>query len=137
VSERSSRPPGAVTAALSRMWQGLAPRTGGIAIISGATGAEPATGEERAFLQSLPDVPVRASGSYLGHGFEPQFAMNIALAALALGREKLYPPAATSRVEQGYEGPLDRIAVTAVGHWRGEGMALVERVTDEVKEAQA
>jgi 3-oxoacyl-[acyl-carrier-protein] synthase II len=137
VSERSSRPPGAVTAALSRMWQGLTPRTGGIAIISGATGAEPATGEERAFLQSLPDVPVRASGSYLGHGFEPQFAMNIALAALALGREKLYPPAATSRVEQRYEGPLDRIAVTAVGHWRGEGMALVERVTDEVKEAQA
>jgi 3-oxoacyl-[acyl-carrier-protein] synthase II len=139
MSERSSRPPGAVTAALSRMWQGLASRsgTGRIAIVSGATGAEPATAEERAFLQSLPDVPVRATGSYLGHGFEPQFAMNIALAALALGREKLYPPAATSAVEQGYEGPLDRIAVTAVGHWRGEGMALVERVTDGAKEARA
>jgi 3-oxoacyl-[acyl-carrier-protein] synthase II len=139
LSERSSRPPGAVTAALSRMWHGLAPRTsaGGIAIISGATGAEPATTEERAFLQTLPDVPVRATGSYLGHGFEPQFAMNIALAALALGRGKLYPPAATSEVEQAYEGPFDRIAVTAVGHWRGEGMALVERVADEVKEARA
>jgi 3-oxoacyl-[acyl-carrier-protein] synthase II len=133
MSERSSRPPGAVTAALSRMWHGLVHPTGAghIAIISGATGAEPATAEERAFLQTLPDVPVRATGSYLGHGFEPQFAMNIALAALALGREKLYPPAATSGVEQGYEGPLDRIAVTAVGHWRGEGMALVERITDE------
>jgi 3-oxoacyl-[acyl-carrier-protein] synthase II len=55
--------------------------------------------------------------------------MNIALATLALGREKLFPPSGSSGVEQRYEGPLDRIAVTAVGHWRGEGMALVERVT--------
>ncbi len=129
-SERSSRPPGAVTAALTRMWQSLVPAPAGrIAVISGATGAEPATREERAFLETLPDVPVRASGGSLGHGFEPQFAMNIALATLALGREKLFPPSGSSGVEQGYEGPLDRIAVTAVGHWRGEGMALVERVT--------
>ena len=98
-------------------------------MISGATGAEPATSEERAWLKSMPDVPVRATGTYLGHGLEPQFAMNIALATLALGREKLFPGAATSGVERGYEGPLDRVAVTAGGHWRGEGMALVEKVT--------
>ena len=127
-SERSSRPPGAVAAALGRMWQTLAPRPAhaGIAVISGATGAQPATEEERAWLKTVPDVPVRATGSILGHGFEPQFAMNIALATLALGREKLFPPADSSGVEREYEGPLDRIAVTAVGHWRGEGMALVE-----------
>jgi 3-oxoacyl-[acyl-carrier-protein] synthase II len=53
--------------------------------------------------------------------------MNIALATLALGREKLFPPAATSGIEQAYDGALDRIAVTAVGHWRGEGLALVEK----------
>jgi 3-oxoacyl-[acyl-carrier-protein] synthase II len=128
-SERSSRPAGAVTAALARMWQSLAPpiADAGTAMISGVTGAEPATGEERAFLQSLASVPVRATASYLGHGFEPQFTMNIALAALALGRGKLFPPAAASGIEQAYEGPLDRIAVTAVGHWRGEGLALVEK----------
>jgi 3-oxoacyl-[acyl-carrier-protein] synthase II len=127
-SERSGRPPGAVTAALGRMWQSLAPRPApaGIAVISGATGAQPATEEERAWLKTVPDVPVRATGSILGHCFEPQFAMNIALATLALGREKLFPPADSSGVEREYEGPLDRIAVTAVGHWRGEGMALVE-----------
>ncbi len=130
MSERSSRPSGAVTAALARMWQSLVPRSasGRIAVISGASGAAPATGEERAFLATKPDVPVRATGSMLGHGFEPQFAMNIALATLALGREKLFPPMDSSGVEQGYEGPLDRVAVTAVGHWRGEGMALVEAV---------
>jgi 3-oxoacyl-[acyl-carrier-protein] synthase II len=130
MSERSSRPAGAITAALARMWQTLAPRhaSGRRAVISGATGAEPATGEERAWLATLPSVPARATGSALGHGFEPQFAMNIALAALALGRQKLFPSTDSSGVEQAYEGPLDQIAVTAVGHWRGEGMALVEAV---------
>ena len=131
LSERSSRPAGAITAALARMWQRLLPppAPADIAVISGATGAQPATGEERAWLTTLPDVPVRATGSILGHGFEPQFAMNIALAALALGRKKLFPAVDSSGVEQEYEGPRERVAVTAVGHWRGEGMALIEAVT--------
>ena len=131
LSERSARPAGAVSAALTRMWQTLAPHgaRAGMAVISGATGAQPATNEERAWLKSLPEVPVRATGSLLGHGLEPQFSMNIALATLALGREKLFPPADSSGVEREYEGPLERVAVTAIGHWRGEGMALVEAVT--------
>ena len=131
LSERSSRPAGAITATLVRMWQQLVPPPvpNGIAVISGATGAQPATGEERAWLKTLPGVPVRATGSILGHGFEPQFAMNIALAALALGRKKLFPAVDSSGVEREYEGPLERVAVTAVGHWRGEGMALIEAVT--------
>jgi 3-oxoacyl-[acyl-carrier-protein] synthase II len=131
LSERSARPAGAVTAALTRMGQNLAPQgpRSGMAVISGATGAQPATNEERAWLKSLPHVPVRATGSFLGHGLEPQFSINIALATLALGREKLFPPADSSGVEREYEGPLGHVAVTAVGHWRGEGMALVEAVT--------
>jgi 3-oxoacyl-[acyl-carrier-protein] synthase II len=130
MSERSGRPAGAVRAALAHMWQGLAPRLapGRFAVISGATGAEPATSEERAWLGTLREAPVRATGTVLGHGFEPQFAMNIALATLALGREKLFPPLDSSGVEQAYEGALDQVAVTAVGHWRGEGMALLEAV---------
>ena len=130
LSERSDRSAGAIPAALARMWQRLVPPPvpAGIAVISGATGAQPASGEERAWLKTLPDVPVRATGSILGHGFEPQFAMNIALAALALGREKLFPAVDSSGVEREYEGPLERVAVTAVGHWRGEGIALIEAV---------
>jgi 3-oxoacyl-[acyl-carrier-protein] synthase II len=131
LSERSARPPGAVGAALARMWRSLEPRlaSGRLAVISGATGAEPATGEERAWLAGLPDVPVRATGTVLGHGFEPQFAMNIALATLALGREKLFPPLDASGVERAYEEAPGQIAVTSVGHWRGEGLALVEAVS--------
>ncbi|HEY7666207.1 MAG TPA: beta-ketoacyl-ACP synthase [Xanthobacteraceae bacterium] len=130
LSERSTRPAGAVTAALARMSRTLAPRlaAGRFAVISGASGAQPATDEERAWLATVPQAPVRATGTVLGHGFEPQFAMNIALATLALGREKLFPPLDSSGVERAYEGALDQVAVTAVGHWRGEGMALVEAV---------
>ena len=131
LSERCPRPAGAITAALGRMWQGLAPQgpPADIAVISGATGAQPATNEERAWLETLPGVPVRATGSLLGHGFEPQFAMNIALATLVLGREKLFPPPDSSGLEREYEGPLHRVVVTSVGHWRGEGMALIEAVS--------
>ena len=130
VSERSGRPAGAITATLARIWRDLVPQSAQerIAVLSGATGAMPATDEERAWLATKPDVPVRATGSTLGHGFEPQFSMNIALATLALARQKLFPPNDSAGVERDHDGPLDRIAVTAVGHWRGEGMALVEAV---------
>src|SRR5262249_4282387 len=88
LSEGSNRQAGATTAALARLWQQLEPAAGRVAVLSGATGAEPATSAERDWLLSLPQVPVRATGTYMGHGFEPQFAMNIALATLALGHEK-------------------------------------------------
>ena len=107
------------------MWDQLAGRIAGdgVAVISGASGAEPATGEERAFLARHPELAVRATGSYLGHGMEPQFPMNIALAALALGHGTLFPPADESGVERPSTGPLKQVVVTGVGHWRGEGMA--------------
>jgi len=125
-SGRSNRQGGATTAALARMWSELGLSPGRAAVISGASGAEPATSAERAWLATLPDVPVRATGTYLGHGFEPQFAMNIALATLALGHERLFPPGDKSGVEREAAGSVDQIVVTAVGHWRGEGMALIE-----------
>ena len=129
LSERSSRPPQAVTRTLHEMWRKLVPQPASrIAIISGATGIEPATGEERAWLKTLIDLPVRATGSMLGHAFEPQFIMNIALATLVLGRNKLFPASDSSGIEREHEGGVDQIAVTSVGHWRSEGMALLEAV---------
>jgi len=128
LSDRSNRQPGAIVTALSRMWQPLADRLspGRVAVVSGASGAEPATSAERDWLATLPDVPVRATGTYLGHSLEPQFIMNIALATLALAHERLFPPSDSSGVEREMTGPVEKIVVTAVGHWRGEGMALVE-----------
>jgi 3-oxoacyl-[acyl-carrier-protein] synthase II len=128
VSDRCRRHPGEAAASLSCLWHRLAGSIspGHVAVISGATGAEPATSEERAWLKTIPGVPVRATGTYLGHGFEPQFVMNIALAALALRHGKLFPPADSSGVEETWEESLGQAVVTGTGHWRGEGMALVE-----------
>lgn len=121
----SDRKPGAVTTTLEALWQTLAPaaRAAETAAISGATGVAPATAEERAFLDAHPELAIRATGNQLGHGVEPQFAMNIALASLAVSRERLF--ASQDRSERAMDGALKAALVTGVGHWRGEGLALV------------
>ncbi|MGA7975347.1 MAG: beta-ketoacyl-ACP synthase [Pseudolabrys sp.] len=130
LNDRSKRKAGTVTAALNREWERLKAdiKPGHAAVISGATGAEPATSEERAFLEAHGELPVRATGSYLGHGLEPQFVMNIALAAVTLGHANLFPPCDSSGLEKPANAELQQVLVTGVGHWRGEGLALVERV---------
>lgn len=129
LSDRTKRRAGTVTAGLNRLWQKIqtAIRPREAAILSGASGAEPATAEERAFLQEHGDIAVRSTGSYLGHAFEPQFPMNIALAAVTLGHDRLFPPCDATGLERAMEGPLSQIVVTGVGHWRGEALALIEK----------
>ena len=129
-SDRSKRDPGTITSALARLWDKVKDKvkTGHAAVLSGATGAEPATTEERAFLKAHGGLAVRATGSYLGHGLEPQFPMNIALAAIALGHGSLFPPTDSTGLERPMSGPLSQVVVTSVGHWRGEGLALVEKI---------
>ena len=130
VSDRASRQPGAITQTLAHLWDGLKGqvKSGRAAVLSGATGVNPATSEERAFLEAHSDLAVRATGSYLGHGLEPQFPINIALATVALGHGSLFPPCDSTGLERPMEGELTQILVTGVGHWRGEGLALVERI---------
>jgi 3-oxoacyl-[acyl-carrier-protein] synthase II len=128
-SDRYERKEGGVRASLQRLWEKIAPLldAGHYAVFSGASGAEPATGEERAFLAEL-GVAVRAPGSYVGHGPEPQFAMNAALATLALSHGQLYPPCDRTGMEKDMTEKLTQVVVTGVGHWRGEGLALIEAV---------
>ncbi len=129
ISDHAKRAPGAVTQSLNTLWDRVTDKVDreSAAIMSGATGAEPATIEERAFLEAHPDLAVRATGSYLGHGLEPTFCMNIALATLALQHNALFAPCDTTGFEKPMQGPLRQVLVTSVGHWRGEGLALVER----------
>jgi 3-oxoacyl-[acyl-carrier-protein] synthase II len=124
-SDRTSRRPGDTAASLARLWAEVAPglAPGHHAVISGATGVEPATSEERDFLARAA-VPVRATGTHMGHGMEAQFPMNIAVATLALMHGRLYP--ATGASEAGMDAAPTQVVVTGVGHWRGEGLALVE-----------
>jgi 3-oxoacyl-[acyl-carrier-protein] synthase II len=129
MSDRANRKPGTIKASLAGLWDKVKDKVkGGAAVLSGATGAEPATAEERAFLSEHGDLVVRATGSYLGHGLEPQFPMNLALATIALAHGSLFPPNGSSDVEKPMNGTLSQVLVTGVGHWRGEGLALVEKV---------
>ena len=52
--------------------------------------------------------------------------MNIALAALALKHGKLFAPADAIRRRAADDSSAEQAVVTGVGHWRGEGLALVE-----------
>lgn len=130
VSDRSARrQPGAITASLRKLWSKLGDLKQSGAILTGATGAEPATSEERAFLGEHPDYAVRATGTRFGHMVDAQFALGLGLAALSISRGALFPPGDSSGVEIETSKPPTQIVVTATGHWRGEGMALVEAVS--------
>ena len=135
VSGRANRQPGTVAASLRGLWDKIKDKvkSGHAAVLSGATGVNPATAEEREFLSQHGDLAVRATGSYLGHGLEPQFPMNVALAAVAVGHGSLFPPCDSTGLERPMSGDLsqgllEQVLVTSVGHWRGEALALVERV---------
>jgi 3-oxoacyl-[acyl-carrier-protein] synthase II len=121
--------PGEVTATLDKLWSQLGPLEGGGVIITGASGAEPVTSEERAFLQKHEDFAIRATGTRFGHNMETQFPLGLGLAALSLSRGALFPPGDSSGAEIEMQRPPSQIVVVGAGHWRGEGMALVEAVT--------
>ncbi|MEA2879447.1 MAG: 3-oxoacyl-[acyl-carrier-protein] synthase [Hyphomicrobiales bacterium] len=129
-SDRVQRKPGAITDTLERMWSRVAGRVQpqNAAVISGASGLEPITTEERAFLQRHADLAVRATGAHLGHGLEPQFPANIALAAMSLQRGQLFPTGDPTGFERPMDKALRQVVVTSIGHRRGEGLALVEAV---------
>jgi 3-oxoacyl-[acyl-carrier-protein] synthase II len=120
--------PGDVRSTLEKLWSELGKPGDGGAIITGATGAEPATSEEQAFLAGHPDFAVRATGTMFGHTMETQFPLGLALAALAISRGALFPPTDSSGVEIEMSKPPAQIVVIGAGHWRGEGMALVETI---------
>ena len=63
-----------------------------------------------------------------GHTLETQFPLGIALAALSISRGALFPPNDPTGLEVEMPGAPTQMVVTGVGHWRGEGMALVEAV---------
>src|SRR6266481_994830 len=121
--------PGAVTKSLEALWPKLGALTDNGNLITGATGVEPVTSEERAFLRQHPGYAVRATGSTFGHTLETQFPLGLALAALSISRGALFPPNDPTGLEVETSGPPTQIVVLGTGHWQGEGMALVEAIS--------
>ncbi len=129
VSGRDRRQPGGIEAELRREWEAIAPKVdlAHAAVISGASGAEPATSAELHVLRDDIGLPVRNTGTYIGHGLEAQFIANIGIACAALDRGRLFAPIGTGDGGVAPSG-LSQVIVTGVGYWRGEGLALIERV---------
>ncbi|MCC6778195.1 MAG: beta-ketoacyl-ACP synthase [Hyphomicrobiales bacterium] len=130
-SGRSARSAGAAADGMRALLAQLGPtaKEGRLAILSGASGAEPATSEELAFLKDLAagggNTAIRAYGSVLGHGVEAHFPLGLALAAMALDEGRFYPPFGSPTIEQTFSGAPERVLVTGCGHWRGEALALL------------
>ena len=121
--------PGEVESILRGLWGTLGVNDNSTAIYTAATGAAVATAEEGAFLSAHRNIPVRAVGTSFGHLTEAQFPLALAVASLSVSRGELVPPNDTSgRETEINEMPIHIVAV-GVGHWRGEGMALVEAVS--------
>ncbi|MGH1588217.1 beta-ketoacyl-ACP synthase [Methylobacterium phyllosphaerae] len=104
-SDRTRRAPGSVAGSLETLW-----RQAGLSapdhVLSGATGVAPVTADERAALARLaPEARLRALGDVIGHGLEVAAPFGAALAAALLAG-----------------GGAREVAVTAVGHRRGEGV---------------
>ncbi|MCA6108209.1 beta-ketoacyl-ACP synthase [Bradyrhizobium cenepequi] len=119
---------GAVTKSLEALWSKLGVGDDAGVVVTGATGAEPVTSEERAFLRQHQGLAVRATGTMFGHTVEAQFPLGVALAALSISRGALFPPNDPTGFEVEKSDPPTQIVVVGTGHWQGEGMALVETI---------
>jgi 3-oxoacyl-[acyl-carrier-protein] synthase II len=120
--------PGAVTKSLEKLWSKLGIVGDNGNLITGATGVEPVTSEEKAFLAEHPGYAVRATGTMFGHTMETQFPLGLALAALSISRGALFQSNDPTGLELETSTPPTQIVVTGAGHWQGEGMALVEAI---------
>jgi 3-oxoacyl-[acyl-carrier-protein] synthase II len=120
--------PGAVTKSLETLWPKLGMLGDNGVLITGTTGVEPVTTEEKAFLSQHPGYAVRATGTMFGHTLDTQFPLGLALAALSISRGALFPPNDPTGLEiEKSESPA-QIVVMGAGHWQGEGLALVEAI---------
>ena len=120
--------PGEVTKSLETLWSKLGVADDNGALITGATGVEPVTSEERAFLSEHPGFCGARDRNMFGHTLETQFPLGLALAALSISRGALFPPNDPTGLEVEMSEAPTQIVVIGAGHWRGEGMALVEAI---------
>jgi len=127
-SNRDARRAGGIEATLRHQWEDVAAEIDRdhAAVISGASGLEPATSAEHSVLKKI-GLPVRNTGTYIGHGVEAQFMANLAIGCAAVEQSKLYPASGPADVGAG-PPDLSQVVVTGVANWRGEGLALIERV---------
>jgi 3-oxoacyl-[acyl-carrier-protein] synthase II len=129
-SDRCARLPGEAKKNLEQLYKGLKPQLKGeqLAVLSCASGVAPITQEEEEFWHSRQkEVVLRAIGSLIGHGPCAQAPFACALAALALDANRFFVP---FEEKERALSSAQQIIISSAGHWRGEGMLLLEQESD-------
>ena len=128
-TDRSRRRPGEAAANAARQFDTVRRHIdpAHTAVITGASGVPAVTAEELEYLRGL-GLPVRATATAFGHSLEPSFPANLAAAAMAVSRRRLFDPLEAADLEAPMSAELRQVLVTAWGHWRGEASAVVEAV---------
>jgi 3-oxoacyl-[acyl-carrier-protein] synthase II len=126
-SARGKRDTGGVRTSIAALLDEAKQRAGNGAVYTSATGVEPATHEEAEALKAL-NLPVRAVVSRVGQTFESMFPFGIAFAALAVSSGKLAAAMPDVPLENANVDGVKSIIVSTVGHWRGEGVGIVEAI---------
>jgi 3-oxoacyl-[acyl-carrier-protein] synthase II len=128
LSDRNVRKPGDAEASFRRQWKAIAGQVDHAhsAVISGAAGLEPATSAELTALKEI-GLPIRNTGTYIGHGVDTQFVANLGIGCATIEHGKLFGPTGSGDLGTS-PSDLRQIVVTSIGNWRGEGLALLERV---------
>ena len=121
-ADRNRRQPGEIEATLRRQWDTIAAQVdrAHAAVISGAAGWNRRLRPSAQVLKEI-GLPVRNTGTYIGHGVEAQFVANLGIACAAIEHGKLFAPAGTGDAGAS-PAELSQVVVTSVGNWRGEGL---------------
>lgn len=127
VSDLGSRDENLTRQRLKRMLGMLSPKSA-VAVVSGATGYGGITGLEFDALRERfgQDLALRAFATMIGNPVEANFPAGIALAAMAIGNQSFFPP--FEAAEKPAASAPGSIVVSSIGHYRGEGFGLVERI---------
>ncbi|MBZ0217389.1 MAG: beta-ketoacyl-ACP synthase, partial [Fimbriimonadaceae bacterium] len=132
LSDRCNRKPGAAKKVANLLFDKMSDLvpTGPLPILSGACGVEPYLSEERDFLLGLAEKgyapSIRGVTTVFGNSLEAQFPVGVALAALAISNGTFYSPFDETGIENDYTAVPDHVLVSNWGHWRGEGLALID-----------
>jgi 3-oxoacyl-[acyl-carrier-protein] synthase II len=132
VSDRCNRQAGAARKVADGLLERVADQIpkGPLAVLSGCCGVQPQLSEEHDFLNDLSDCgfspAIRGVTTVLGNTLEAQFPVNVVLASLAISKGAFFDPFDNSGVEQEFSGNPERVLISSWGHWRGEGLALID-----------
>jgi len=100
-----------------------------VAVVSGSTGCKNITDWEFEAVRARfgMEAPIRAYTSMIGNPLEANFPFGIALASLALYNENFYP--SFEKNERPIKVKPSTVVVSSIGHYRGEGLAVVEKAS--------